>query len=307
MVKKDNNEKKNNGLNNKEEKNMKKAAKKISVNIIDGVINIVKIDGEACKEPRRFGTYTGGENNILPSITITPKVGGRFKLSAYVAKDENGKLVVMANHEPDAYWAMAEYIMGGKKNVNAAKKALIKARQNVIEKQQQAAQAAQNNNGILVGAETHGYVYSKPMPGAQVEVIDLGKFGKRSMKWSKGLECSKVYDGDKEVAYIFWEKSGKAPRIRLLSEDVKRYYMKAYNQDAFIYYDGDEKVTVMDQKLVNALWFFYRNFVMKLAELKGWELPVAHKGMPKEYWDSLEREHEAEEAARKNSKKADKQ
>ena len=298
MANKKNNENKNNGMNKKEETKMAKVAKKISINIMNGVINIVKINGEACKEPRRFGVYTKPENGTLPHISIRPKVGGWLNLDAYVAEDENGKLTVAVNHEPDAYWNFAEVILGGKKAVNAAKKALITARKNAIAaKEQQAAQVTENNN-IIIGADVHRYVYTQQLPGINEEIVDLGeKFGSRLMKWGKGLDCTKIYNGDKEVAYIFWQKSGKAPRIRLLNEDVKRYYMKAYNQDAFIYYDGDKKVTVMDAKLANALWFFYKNFVLKLAELKGWELPIAHNGMPQSYWDSLEKEYEQEEAA----------
>lgn len=127
----------------------------------------------------------------------------------------------------------------------------------------------QNNNSIIIGATVHGFIYQKPMAGTQVETIDLGKFGTRLMKWGKGLECSKVFDGDKEVAYIFWQKSGKPAKIRLLNEEEKHYYMLSYDQTSFIYFENKEKKVVIDSKLATALMFFYRNFVLRLAELKG--------------------------------------
>lgn len=303
--KKSNNNEEKNAMNNKEEKKMAKAMKKITVSMANGQIMITKIDGKAVDEPRRFGVYSGNENT-LPRISIRPKVGGWMELTAHVVEDENGKLSVEAVREPDAYWGFAEVILGGKKNVNAAKKALIEARKNAIAKKQ-TEQSEQNNNGIIIGATTHGYVYSKPMASAQEEVIDLSKFGSRLMKWGKGLDCSKIFKEKEEVARIFWQKSGDPAKIRLMGEEEKRYYMLSYTKDDFIYFnEKKEKVVVNDQALRNALWFFYKNFVVRLAELKGWKLPEKKVAYYQDngYWDSLEKEYEAEEAARAAKKKA---
>lgn len=309
--KKDNNEnKKNNGVNNQEGKNMKKNNTKLTVNMIDGQIMITAINGKKLDEQKRFGVYSVKEN-MLPHISIRPIKGSWLELDVHIVEDENGKMIVEAVREQDAYWAMAEVILGGKKAVNKAKKVMITKRQEILAaKEQQAAQATENN-GILIGAETHGYVYSKPLPGINEETIDLGKFGTRTMRWGKGLDCTKVFDCNKEVARIMWDKDGSSPRIRFMGEEGIRYYMLSYDQKSFIHFEDKKKVVVMDGKLATALMFFYRNFVMKLAELKGWKLP--EKKQPyyqdKGYWDALEKEHEADEAAieaarqaRKNSK-----
>lgn len=303
MNNKNNNEKKN---INKEEKKMAKAMKKITVSMANGQIMITKIDGKAVDEPRRFGVYTKPENGTLPHISIRPKVGGWLELDVKYVNDENGiPINVEPNHEPKAYWAFVEQILGGKKAVKQAIKATIELRKSLLlKKAEEAKQMAKDNNGMIIGATKTGYIYQKPMAGAQEETIDLGKFGKRTLRYGKGLECSKVLNGDKEVAYIFWQKSGDSPKIRILSEKEKHYYMLSYDQTSFIYFQDKKRVVVMDSKLANALWFFHKNFVVRLAELKNWKLPTAHKGMPKEYWDSLEKEYEAEETARTTKKKA---
>lgn len=297
MADKKNNENKKNGMNKKEEKKMAKAMKKITVSMVNGQIMITAINGKKLSEQKRFGVYSMKEN-MLPHISIRPIKGSWLEMDVHVVEDENGKMTVEAVRESDAYWGFAEAILGSKKAVNKAKKSLIEARKNAIEKKQQQVNQTKQDNNVVVGATKTGYIYSKSLQGAQEEVIDLGeKFGTRVMRWGKGLDCTKIYNSDKEeVARIMWDKSGKAPRIRFMNSDV--YYVKAYNEDAFLHFVDGKKVVVMDAKLANALWFFYKNFVIRLAQLKGWELPIAHKGMPQEYWDSLEKEYEAEEAAR---------